>query len=76
MDIYYLILVVPALILSFIAQGMVQSTFKKYSSKKIERNITGAQAANYLLQVILKNVLLHNPAEKFLRYPISKHIHF
>ncbi|MEE0878812.1 MAG: zinc metallopeptidase [Treponemataceae bacterium] len=50
MDIYYLILVVPALILSFIAQGMVQSTFKKYSSKKIERNITGAQAANYLLQ--------------------------
>ena len=50
MDIYYLILVVPALILSFIAQGMVQSTFKKYSSKMIERNITGAQAANYLLQ--------------------------
>jgi Zn-dependent membrane protease YugP len=50
MDIYYLILVVPALILSFIAQGMVQRTFKKYSSKKIERNITGAQAANYLLQ--------------------------
>jgi Zn-dependent membrane protease YugP len=50
MDIYYLILVVPALILSFIAQGMVQSTFKKYSSKKIERNITGSQAANYLLQ--------------------------
>ena len=39
MDIYYLILVVPALILSFIAQGMVQSTFKKYSSKKIDRNI-------------------------------------
>ena len=38
------------MIFSFIAQGMVQSTFKKYSSKKIERNITGAQAANYLLQ--------------------------
>lgn len=50
MDIYYLILVVPAVILSYVAQWMVQSTFKKYSSKKIERNITGAQAANYLLQ--------------------------
>ena len=50
MDIYYLILVVPALLLSFIAQGMVKSTFSKYSSVKIERNITGAQAANYLLQ--------------------------
>ena len=50
MDIYYLILVVPAVILSYIAQWMVQSTFKKYSSKKLERNITGSQAANYLLQ--------------------------
>lgn len=50
MDIYYLILVVPAVILSYVAQWMVQSTFKKYSSKKLERNITGSQAANYLLQ--------------------------
>ncbi len=50
MDIYYLILVIPAVILSYVAQWMVQSTFKKYSSKKLERNITGSQAANYLLQ--------------------------
>ena len=39
MDIYYLILVVPAVILSYVAQWMVQSTFKKYSSKKLERNM-------------------------------------
>lgn len=50
MDIYYLILVVPALIFSFIAQAMVKSTFTKYSSKKLERQFTGSQAANYLLQ--------------------------
>lgn len=50
MDIYYLILVVPAVILSYVAQWMVQSTFKKYSSTKLEKNITGSQAANYLLQ--------------------------
>ena len=50
MDIYYLILVVPALIFSFIAQAMVKSTFTKYSSKKLEKQFTGSQAANYLLQ--------------------------
>ncbi len=49
-DYYYLILVVPMLILSFIAQGMVQSSFKKYSKLNGARRLTGAQAAEMLLR--------------------------
>lgn len=49
-DYYYLILVVPMLILSLIAQGMVQSSFKKYSKLMGSRRITGAQAAEMLLR--------------------------
>lgn len=49
-DYYYLILVVPMLILSFIAQGMVQSSYKKYSRLMGSRRITGAQAAEMLLR--------------------------
>lgn len=50
-DQYYLIFVVPALILSLIAQFKVKSTFNKYSKELSKRNITGAQAAAYLLKV-------------------------
>ncbi len=49
-DYYYLILVVPMLILSLIAQGMVQSSYKKYSRLMGTRHITGAQAAEMLLR--------------------------
>lgn len=49
-DYYYLILVVPALLLSVFAQIKVKSTFSKYSKKMSQRNITGTQAAAYLLK--------------------------
>jgi len=50
MDIYYLILVVPTLIFSMIAQFMVKSTFSKYSSVRCSKNITGQDAASLLLR--------------------------
>ena len=50
MDIYYLILVVPTLILSMVAQFMVKTTFNKYSKVQCSRNITGQGAAQILLQ--------------------------
>ena len=50
MDIYYLILVVPTLILSMVAQFMVKTTFNKYSNVRCSRNITGQDAARLLLQ--------------------------
>ncbi len=49
-DQYYLLLVVPTLILSVIAQIMVKSTFAKYSKIKSRRNITGAEAARVLMR--------------------------
>ena len=49
-DYYYLILVVPALLISCLAQFFVKSTFSKYSKKISQRNITGTQAAEFLLR--------------------------
>jgi len=49
-DEYYLILVVPTLILSVFAQIMVKSTFAKYSKVQCSRRITGVDAAGLLLQ--------------------------
>jgi Zn-dependent membrane protease YugP len=49
-DPYYIILVLPALVLSLIAQGMVKSAFAKYSKIGNSRNITGADAARILMQ--------------------------
>ena len=49
-DIYYVILVVPTLILSMIAQIMVKSTFHKYSQVRCSKNITGQSAAQLLLR--------------------------
>ena len=48
-DIYYLVLVVPAIILSLIAQAKVSSTFKKYSKVFSAKGITGEDTANLLL---------------------------
>ena len=48
-DYYYLILVVPTLILSIIAQILVKSTFSKYSRIKCSRNINGRDAALLLM---------------------------
>lgn len=49
-DYYYIILVVPAIILSIIAQFGVKSTYRKYSSIQNSRRITGAQAAAAVLR--------------------------
>ena len=49
-DYYYLILVVPTLILSMIAQILVKSTFHKYSKIRCSGNITGLSAAVKLLE--------------------------
>lgn len=77
-DYYYLILVVPALIISSLAQIFIKSSFAKYSKKMSQRNITGTQAAAYLLKVngitdvklgrIKGNLTDHfSPSEKVLR---------
>lgn len=50
MDQYYLILVVPALIISLFAQMRVKGTFNKYRSVGNSKNMTGAEVARYLLE--------------------------
>jgi len=49
-DFYYLILIIPAIIISLIAQARVKSTFAKYSSQNTLSHITGAQAAERVLR--------------------------
>ncbi len=46
-DIYYLVLILPAFIISLIAQFKVKSTFSKYS--KVPSEMTGAEAARQVL---------------------------
>ena len=48
-DIYYLIFIVPAMIISLIAQSKVTSTFNKYNSVLNRRGCTGAQVARKIL---------------------------
>jgi Zn-dependent membrane protease YugP len=77
-DVYYLILVVPTLILSFIAQIKVKSTFAKYSKISCSRKITGQDAAALLLRTNnINNVRIegvrgsltdhYDPSKKVLR---------
>ena len=49
-DYYYVVLVVPTLILSLIAQIMVKSTFSKYSKIPCSKKITGRDSAALLLK--------------------------
>jgi Zn-dependent membrane protease YugP len=49
-DYYYLILVVPTLLLSLWAQIMVKSTFAKYSKISCSKRITGQDSAALLLK--------------------------
>ena len=42
---YYLLLVVPALLVAMIAQINVKSTFRRYSRYSTAARITGAQAS-------------------------------
>ncbi len=48
-DYYYLILVVPAIIISLIAQAKVKSTYNKYAKISNSKRISGAQAAANVL---------------------------
>ncbi len=48
-DYYFIILVIPAMILAAIAQLMVKTTFASKSKMLSSRGITGAQAANRVL---------------------------
>jgi Zn-dependent membrane protease YugP len=50
-DYYYLVLVVPAVILSLWAQVMVKSTFTRFSRIQSSRRITGQDAAAFLMKV-------------------------
>ncbi len=50
LDPYYMLLVIPAMIIALIAQGMVSSTFNKYSRVHSVRGITGEQAARQILE--------------------------
>lgn len=49
-DHYYIILVVPTLILSLWAQFKVKSTFNKYSQVQVSQRITGSDAAAAILR--------------------------
>ena len=46
---YYLIIVGPALIFALVAQARVKSNFRKYSNVRNSRGLTGAQAAQAVL---------------------------
>ncbi len=60
-DVYYLILVVPALIFAMIAQGRVSSTFNKYSNMRTYSGMTGYEAARRILDA---NGLRHVSIER------------
>ena len=49
-DIYYFILIIPALLFGLWAQSQVNSNFSKYSRIGTMRGMTGAQAAEYILR--------------------------
>ena len=49
-DMTYVVFVLPALIFTLIAQGMVQSAFKKYARVPSDRGMTGADAARLVLE--------------------------
>lgn len=49
LDPYYIMLIIPATILSLIAQFAVSSTFKRYSQVGNSRGMTGADAARLIL---------------------------
>lgn len=49
-DQYYLVLVVPTLLLAIYAQIKVKTTFSRYSSVESRRHMTGAEAARLLMR--------------------------
>lgn len=51
LDYYYIVLVLPCIILASIAQMMVSSSFSKYSKLQSSRGFTGAQVARKILDL-------------------------
>lgn len=51
MDYWYLVLVIPALLVSLWAQFKVKSTFNKYSNRRVGSGMTGADASQYIQRV-------------------------
>ena len=49
-DSYYFILVLPTVIFALIAQGIVKSTYRKYSAVPASRGLTGKVVAEMILQ--------------------------
>jgi len=68
-DMYYLILVVPTILLSMWAQVMVKSTFAKYSKVQCSRRITGMDAA----AVLLKANNINNVSIEAVRGSLTDH---
>jgi uncharacterized protein len=68
-DMYYLILVVPTILLSMWAQIMVKSTFAKYSKVQCSRRITGVDAA----AILLKSNNINNVSIEAVRGSLTDH---
>ncbi len=51
MDYWYLVLVLPAVLVSLWAQIKVKSTFSKYSNKTVGNRMTGADVSRYIQRV-------------------------
>ncbi len=49
-DIYYVVLVIPAILFALFAQMKVQSAYRKYGAVRTNRGLTGAQAAETILR--------------------------
>lgn len=49
MDSLYLLLVIPCLLLSMVAQGMVKGRFNRYSKERTKKGLTGSMAARQIL---------------------------
>ncbi|MDO4567144.1 MAG: zinc metallopeptidase [Oscillospiraceae bacterium] len=60
-DIWYLVLVIPALLVTLYAQWKVKSTFKEFSGYRIVSGLTGAEAARQVLSANGLNSVLIQP---------------
>lgn len=49
-DIYYFVLIIPAMLFALWAQAKVSSTFNRYSAQRTRNGMTGAQAAEAVLR--------------------------
>ncbi len=65
----YLLLIVPALLLSLYAQFKVKATFNKYSKVNASRSVTGAEVA----KMILRHNGLHNVGVEPIKGSLTDH---